>query len=183
MIPDQDLTKLLIQANEGDSLALNKVFKLTHQELMQLAKKHRRLWKGNWTLDSVALLNEAYIKLYGQQTKAYKDHSHFFKIASKAMRQILHNYAEKSLAQKRKGDRVDLDEQWLKSETAEEFLILNEALDLLESSEPKLYEVFEQRFYNGLSIQETAEVLGIGHATVSRRYSQAIRIIYDFFQQ
>ena len=182
MSTHQDLTQLLIKANEGDVQALNKVFELTHEQLMQLAKKHRRLWKGNWTLDSVALLDEAYIKLYGQKTKSYKDHGHFFKVASKAMRQILQNYAEKSLTQKRKGERVELNEEWLNVETAEELLTLEEAVLELESSEKQLFEVFEQRFYNGLSIKETAEVLDIGHATVSRRYSAAIRKIYDFFQ-
>lgn len=168
-----DITGLLEAINSGDEDALNDLFQLVHAELHQLAHAQRRRWTGDETLNTTALINEAYLKLAGQRSSAFNDRGHFYSTAAKAMRHILVNYAEKQRAAKRGGNqvKVPLDDLLLVDhDGALELLAINRALESLEQEHPRRAKVFECRVFGGMSNQETADALQISLATVKRHW-------------
>jgi RNA polymerase sigma factor (TIGR02999 family) len=176
MASQHDVTQRLRLAREGDRAALNEVFDLVYDELLRLAQGQRRRWIGDRTLDTTALVHEAYLKLVNQESPEWNDRGHFLAVAAKAMRHLLVNYAERRRTAKRGGDRqpVSLDEfNPVAEEVADEILALHENLERLEAVSPRQVSVVESRFYLGLSIQETAEALSISPATVKRDWQLA----------
>jgi RNA polymerase sigma factor (TIGR02999 family) len=171
------ITQLLIDWGEGDQAALEKLMPLVYSELRRLATNYLRRERTGHTLQPTALVNEAYLKLVGQKSAKWQNRAQFFAISAQLMRRILVDHARRHQAEKRGGS----EQQRLSITTAEELvkapaidlLALNEALDELAKMDPQQSRIVELKFFGGLSIDETAEVLGIGHATVEREWKSA----------
>jgi len=171
---DGEITKLLQAASAGDREANNELFRSVLQELRVIARSHRRRWSGNETLNTTALINEAYLKLANRTLANYQDRVHFFATASRAMRQILINYAERVSSQKRGGNpvRVTLTGLSLSEDnTLEDLLHINTLLDRLENSNPRHCRLFECRVFGGMTIEEAATALDVSPATVKRDWT------------
>lgn len=168
---------MLLKAwRDGDRDALDEVFSIVYEELRELARAQRRRWHGNYTLDTTALVHEAYLKLVDQSQAQWRDRGHFLAVAAKAMRHILVNYAEQRRAAKRGGGaaKVPLDDaNPVGEEAAEEVLVLHEALERLSALNERQAKVVEARFFAGLPIEATADVLGVSPATVKRDWRLA----------
>jgi RNA polymerase sigma factor (TIGR02999 family) len=176
MAASHEITERLRLAQQGDRAALDEVFTLVYDELHRLAQAQRRRWSGDSTLDTTALVHEAYLKLVGQPDAGWNDRGHFLAVASRAMRHLLVNYAERRRAAKRGGGAtpVSLDDfNPVSEEVADEVIALHEALERLAAVSDRQVRVVEARFYVGLSIDETAQALGISPATVKRDWQLA----------
>lgn len=172
----ESITVLLEAARRGESRATDELFSAVYDELRQLARSNRRRWRGNQTLNTTALIHEAFLKLSGQDKLDWQNRTHFYATASKAMRQILINYAERATAAKRGGKAIDisLDDATVISEsTAEELLQLTEHLLPLEQESPRRCRIVECRVFGGMGVKETAAALGISPATVKREWQIA----------
>lgn len=171
-----EVTRLLDALQEGGeegSGARAALYKRVYDELHALAGRHRARWHGNNTLNTTALVHEAYLKLVGGEGN-YEGRAHFLAVASKAMRYVLFSYAERQTAQKRGGGTPDLsfDETVLvPPDRAEAFVSLEEALVRLERVDERAARVVECRFFGGLSVEETAEALDISSRTVARDWA------------
>jgi len=175
-----DITALLVAASDGDRAALDALFPVLYDELHRLAGAQRRRRQADYTVNTTALVHEAYLKLVRQEQVSWKNRGHFFALAAKAMRQILLDYARKRQAAKRGGDadRVSLDAapevaNPVPAESADELVALDEALKKLERISERQSRVVECRFFAGLPVEETAEALGISEATVKRDWRLA----------
>jgi RNA polymerase sigma factor (TIGR02999 family) len=176
MVRTDEITKLLAAARDGDPLVLGELFAVVYEQLRTLSRARRAHWVGDYTLQTTALVHEAYLKLLGAETVNWESRGHFFAVASQAMRQLLVTYAERRCAQKRGGGAVlvSLDEaNPVAPEVAEELLALHEALERLARIDERRHRVVEYRFFAGLTIDETAEVMGVSSATVSRDWTLA----------
>ncbi|WP_338768960.1 sigma-70 family RNA polymerase sigma factor [Bernardetia sp. ABR2-2B] len=181
------ITRLLSAAQSGDTQAMEKLFPLVYDELVKVAHSLRVRWQSNYTLNTTALVHEAYIKLSDQENKHGSDYSsrgHFFAVAAKAMRHILVNYAKMKTAEKRGGKDIDVDIQKVEHIIADEkvgehILSLHEALITLENLNERQGKVVECRFFAGLSIEETADALQISSATVKRDWNVAKAYLYN----
>jgi RNA polymerase sigma factor (TIGR02999 family) len=170
------VTQLLADWRQGDAEALNTLIPLVYDELRRLAHSHLKRERSGHTLQSTALVNEAYMRLVRQDLEI-NNRAHFFAVSSHVMRQILVDYARRSRAAKR-GDGIDnltLNEASALLPGKENFdlLALDEALNELARMDPQQTRVVELRFFGGLSIEETAEVMGISRATVNRDWATA----------
>lgn len=175
MDPQGEVTSLLAAWGKGDPSALNKLMPLVYAELHRIA---RRVWsqRQNNTLQPTALIHEAYLKLANAESASFQDRCHFFAVASTAMRQILVNHAKSHLAAKRGGGAVNvsLDEvQRAVDREAAEILSLHEALEALQAVDPRKSKVVEMRYFGGISIEETAQALGVSIGTVNRDWRLA----------
>ncbi|MEM1262854.1 MAG: ECF-type sigma factor [Pseudomonadota bacterium] len=174
------ITELLGAARDGDNAAAEAVFTAIYGELRRLAQSHRRQWLGNDTINTTALINEAYLKLAGHGHADWQNRTHFYATASRAMRQVLMNYAEKAGAAKRGGGEaaIAIDDVPLAGDsTADELLRLLEQIQPLEQSDPRRCRIVECRVFGGLSVPETAEALGISPATVKREWRIAAALL------
>lgn len=181
-----DLTGLLQAASAGDRAAFDHAFELLYTELTAMARSQRRRWVGNQTLDTSALVHEAYLKLMKPGSSGWQGSGHFLAVAARAMRHVLVNYAEARRAMKRGGDAsplsldalgpfeaVDEGANPVAPEAAEELLALHGALRRLEVLDQRQGRVVECRFFAGLSVPETAAALGVSVATVKRDWQLA----------
>lgn len=174
----RDVTRLLqvLRAHpEAPADTRQALYHHVYAELHRLARYHRSRWNGNDTLNTTALVHEAYLKLAGGEGD-YASRGHFMAVASKAIRQVLYSYAERQSAQKRGGDVavVSLDEAAIvPPERAEALVALEEALARLERVDPRAAQVVECRFFGGLDAEETADALGISARTVGRDWAMA----------
>lgn len=176
MVSQDRVLSLLEAVRKGDAGALDEVFSIVYDELHSLARAQRRRWEGDYTLDTTALVHEAYLKLVDQTGAHWNNRGHFMAVAATAMRHILVNYAERRRAAKRGGDmqQVSIDDSNpVGEEVAEEVLALHEALERLSEVNERQAKVVEARFFAGLAIEETAEALDISPATVKRDWSLA----------
>ncbi len=176
MDASRDLTRILHLAQAGEKKAVDEIFAAVYDELHRLAKGQRMRWDGNYTVNTTALVHEAYLKLINQERAAWEDRSHFFAVAATAMRHILINYAEKKRAARRGGggEPVPLEEGiFMTEEAAEEVLALDEALARLRGRSERQARVVELRFFVGLTTEETGTALGISPATVKRDWQLA----------
>ena len=174
-MPEQtDITGLLIEWNGGDELALERLMPLVYGELQKIARRHLRRELPNGTLQTTALVHEAYLKLIDQTRASWQNRAQFFGVAAQLMRRILLDHARKRLREKRGGGaiKLSLDDGTIdvSIERAAELVALDEALKRLAAEEPNMAKLVELRYFGGLSIEETAEVLGIGTATVIRQW-------------
>ena len=175
----RDITTLLQAVRDGDREALDALFQLVYDELRTIAHAQRRRWSGDETLGTTAIVHEAYLKLAGANELAAVDRSHFFTLASRAMRQILLNYARDRKARKRGGGRaeVSLDRPIgiaeIDEAAADSLIALDLALEDLERIRERPARVVECRFFAGLTVDETADALGISPSTVKRDWAHA----------
>jgi RNA polymerase sigma factor (TIGR02999 family) len=171
------ITQLLARWSNGDQTALDGLMPLVYSELRRLAGNYLRRERQDHTLQPTALVNEAYLKLIDQRTAKWQNRAQFYGIAAQLMRRILVDHARQHKAAKRGGS----DQQRLSITGAGELaakpdldvLALHEALEELATIDPQQARIVELKFFGGLSIEETAEVLEIGHATVERDWKMA----------
>lgn len=173
--PAPRITQLLHAASDGDEAAVDDLFALVYEELRHLARKVRRGRAGH-TLNTTALVHEAYLKLVPGRDVAWTNRLHFFRIAARAMRQVLVNAARHRMADKRNaaGFTVSFDEQMHQPAIqAQDVLGLDESLTRLEAFDRRQAQVVECRFFAGLTIEETAQALAISPMTVKRDWQVA----------
>jgi RNA polymerase sigma factor (TIGR02999 family) len=184
MPAEGDITALLTALRDGDRGALDRLFPLVYHELRDRAHRQLARHRPGDTLSTTALVHEAYLKLTDSAHQTYHDRVHFFAVASRAMRQILVDYARRSMAAKRSGGHaVSLDPDALADPgRAEELLALDEALTQLEKVDERLARIVELRFFGGLSVEETADALGISPRTVKRDWRKARAFLYQTIQ-
>jgi RNA polymerase sigma-70 factor (ECF subfamily) len=170
-----EVTQLLIDVREGKQSALDKLLPLVYEELRKIASSYLYQEYQQRTIQTSDLVHEAYIKLAGQDV-SWQNRSHFFGIAANAMRQILVDHARRRKADKRGGEmtRVSLNENVVVvEETFERLLMLDDALSQLQQFDERLSKVVELRYFSGLTVEETAEVLSISPRTVKNDWSLA----------
>ena len=172
----QGVTQLLIDWSNGDRAALDQLMPLVYEELRGLARRHMARERRDHTLQTSALINEAYLRLVDQKGLRWQNRAHFFAVAAQVMRHILIDHARSYHYAKRGAgaQKIPLDEAALFTEhRAAEFVALDDALITLASVDPRRSQVVELRFFGGLSIEETAEVLKISAPTVQREWRAA----------
>ena len=175
-VSSHKVTQLLQLWSCGDDAALADLTPLVYEELRRLAHHNMEGQRPNHTLQTTALVNEAYLRLADQTDPKWQSRAHFFAVAARAMRQILVSYARSNQAQKRGGGavKVELDEAAILSpEQSKEILDLHEALEQLESVDSRKARVVELKFFGGLNYDEIAEVLKIARRTASRDWEFA----------
>ena len=179
MSSPQAVTDWLIAWSQGDDAALDQLIPLVHEELRRLAKRYMRRERGQRaarTLQTTALVNEAYLRLIDAQRVQWQNRAHFFAIAARLMRRILVDYARAQNYAKRGGGlpEVSLDDApELAAERAHDLVALDDALDALSRIDERKSRVVEMRFFGGLSVEETAEVLKVSPDTVMRDWRLA----------
>ncbi len=174
--PDQRVTELLLKWGGGDKAALNELIPLVYDELRKLAASYLRRKAGAQTLQATALVHEAYVRLAGQSSISMENRAQFFGLAAKVMRDILVDHARKRLAAKRGGDQLRLsltEAERFGHKPEVELVALDDALKVLASTNPQHSRVVELRFFGGLTIEETAQVMTLSHATTERYWSFA----------
>ena len=172
----ETVTQLLMRWSEGDQNALDKLMPLVYDELRRVASIYLRRERQNHTLQPTALVNEAYMKLVDQKAH-WQNRAQFYGVAAQLMRRILVDHARQHQAAKRGGthqQRLSITSAHAIADTPEvDLLAVHEALEELKQFDPQQERIVELRFFGGLSIGETAEVMGIGHATVERDWKMA----------
>jgi len=171
-----DVTALLSELTKGNPDAGSKLIPLVYDQLRRLADGYMRRERPGHTLQTTALVHEAYLKLLGQHSVDWQNRAHFFGIAAQVMRRVLIDHARSHVRDKRGGGRehVQLDEALVFSaERSAEFLELNAALERLGEMDARQAQIVEMRFFAGLTVEETAEVLKISPKTVKRDWSVA----------
>lgn len=172
----QNLTQLLAAWSDGDQAALEELLPLVNAELRRLAGHYMRRESPGHTLQTSALVNEAYLRLIDQQQVQWQNRAHFFGIAAQLMRRILIDHARKAQYAKRGGGavQVSLDEAAAVTEArSAELLAVDEALEKLTTMDARKGRIVELRFFGGLTEEETAEVMGISSPTVQREWRAA----------
>jgi RNA polymerase sigma factor (TIGR02999 family) len=171
-----EITLLLAKMKNGNAEAASQLMPLVYDELRHLAAYYMRQERSDHTLQPTALVHEVFLRLVAQQPLDWQSRAHFFAVAAKAMRRILVDHARKHSAEKRGGEhrRVPLDENLVHPTCAiEELISLDEALDRLATWDPQQCRIVELRYFAGLTVEETASVLGIGARTVKRDWNVA----------
>ncbi|HEX6187740.1 MAG TPA: sigma-70 family RNA polymerase sigma factor [Pyrinomonadaceae bacterium] len=171
-----DITGLLLQWRAGDESALNQLIPLVYEELRRLARQCMRRERGGLTLQTTALVNEAYLRMVKSSQVNWHDRAHFFAVAAQLMRRVLVDEARKRHYQKRGGEftRITLDEASMPAHQREvDLLALDQALDRLAQFAVRKARVVELRFFGGLNITETAAVLGVSTDIVKREWRTA----------
>ncbi len=174
--PSEEVTQLLIAWSNGSQDALDRLMPLVYAELRQMAKRYMSRQAPGHTLQTTALIHEAFLKLVDQSEKHFQNRAHFFGVAAQAMRHILVDYARSRRYAKRGGGAapVPLDEAAVVSgERAAELVALDDALEALAKVDPRKSRVVEMRYFGGLSVEETAEVLKVSVDTVMRDWRLA----------
>jgi RNA polymerase sigma factor (TIGR02999 family) len=180
--PKHEVTQLLIDWSNGDKTALDKLMPMIHEELRSLAHHYMSRERSGHTLQTTALVNEAYLRLVNRKSVHWQNRAHFFAIAAQSMRSILVDHARGLAYAKRGGGapKVALDEAMIVSqERAAEVVALDETLAILAEIDPKQSRIVELRFFGGLTIEETAEVLDLSPATIKREWTTAKAWLYQ----
>ncbi|MHC4945134.1 MAG: sigma-70 family RNA polymerase sigma factor [Planctomycetota bacterium] len=167
--PPEDITQLLGRLSSGDEKAGEELFPLIYNQLHSLAKRYMRKERSDHTLQTTALVNEAFLRLGGGKEVDWENRSHFLRFAAQAMRTILIDHARKKGAAKKGGewDRKPLkDDLVLVGDLSYNILTLNGSLKRLEEVDPQMAKIVELRFFGGLTVEETARVLNISPRTV-----------------
>jgi len=176
-----DVTRLLLDWSKGDRSALEKLMPVVYDELRRMAKQYMRRERPGHTLESTALVNEAYLKLVDCSRVGWQNRAHFFAVAAQLMRRILIDHARSRNYAKRGGGirKVSLDEAAILSEErAEDLIAIDDALIELQAVDERKSKIVELRFFGGLNLDETAEVLGISSPTVQREWRKAKAWLY-----
>jgi RNA polymerase sigma factor (TIGR02999 family) len=174
--PSDQVTQLLVRWRDGDREALDTLMPIVYAELRRMAHGYLQRERSDHTLQSTALVHEAYIRLVRQKLPQWQNRAHFFGVAARLMRQILVEYARGHQADKRGGNacRITLEESSLVAQQSNlDVVVLDDALQDLAKLDEQQSRIVELRFFAGLSIDDTSEVLGISPATVSREWMTA----------
>lgn len=174
-LPDE-VTQLLLAWSEGDPAALDKLVPLVEAELRRIARRYMNRENADHTLQTSALINEAYLRLVNQQRVQWQNRAHFFGVAAQVMRHVLIDHARRHHYAKRGGGarKVPLEEGMAQADKrAAELLALDEALDSLAMLDERKSRIIELRFFGGLSVEETAEVLKLSPVTIMREWRTA----------
>jgi len=181
-VSPHSVTQLLIAWSNGNKTALDELTPLVDRELHRLAHHYMRRENGGHTLQTTALVNEAFLKLIDQKHVRWKNRAHFFALSAQLMRRILVDHARSRQYTKRGGGahRISFDEALVISpERGSDLVALDEALSKLSSIDPRKGKVVELRFFGGLSVEETAEALEVSAVTVMREWSLAKAWLYN----
>src|SRR5918993_3083273 len=170
-----ELTELLVAWSDGDEAALDRLAPLVHSELRRLAGHYMRQERGGHLLQTSALINEAYLRLIDWKDVRWQNRAHFFGVAAQLMRRILVDFARRRpRAEGQEVRHVSLEQALTVSDGRDQDLVaLDEALDALAALDPRKSRVVELRFFGGLSVEETAEVLQVAPVTVMREWNKA----------
>ena len=180
-----EVTKLLLRLTDGDGAVLDELLPLVYSELRRLASSYLRRERQDHTLQPTALVHEAYIRMIDQTQAQWQNRAHFFGVAAQMMRRILIDHARAQQADKRGGEfqKVSLDENIdVSGNRADELVALDDALKRLAEIDPQKSRLVELRFFGGLSVEETAEVLGVSAPTVKRHWRMAKAWLYGEVQ-
>ncbi|HWW85772.1 MAG TPA: sigma-70 family RNA polymerase sigma factor [Vicinamibacterales bacterium] len=183
-----DVTQLLVEWRGGRQDALDKLMPIVYRELHSLARRYLSRERSGHTLQSTALVHEVYLKLVDQRAVEWQNRAHFFGIAAQVMRRVLVDYARRRQRDKRRneGTRVTLVDDLVASEVSEpsslDAIALDTALTSLERLDPQQGRVVELRFFGGLTVEETAEVMNISTGTVKREWRIAKAWLYHHIQ-
>ena len=179
---EPDVTELLDEWRRGDHAALDRLTPLVYDELRRIAHRYMRAERGGHTLETTALVNEAYLRLANQQRVEWRDRAHFFAVTAQVMRHVLIDHARRRRYAKRGGteaQQVPLEEAHaMTTERAAELLALDEALEKLAQLDPRKARTVELRYFGGLSLEETADVLEVSVMTVRRDWRAARAWLY-----
>ncbi len=185
MSGDPDITGLLARARNGDPNAFDAVLPVLYTDLRNVARRHLIRWRPGETLDTTALVHEAYLRLVDSHGAGYADRKHFLAVAATAMRHILVDHARERGAVKR-GQRQPAEPldglQVATPSASDEIMALDEALTTLGAEHPRLARVVECRFFAGYSVEETAEVMDLSPRTVKREWQKARAFLYRLLQ-
>lgn len=176
-----EVTNLLDEWKHGDRSAFEKLTPLIYDELRRIAHRYARRERHSHTLQTTALINEAYVRLAGSESPDWQNRQHFFAVTAQVMRHILIDHARRRRALRHGGDgqQVSLSEaEAMTNERATELIALDEALEELAAFDPRKSEVVQLRYFGGLSLEETAEALGVSLMTVRRDWRAAKAWIY-----
>jgi len=175
-VSSNQITQLLAAWSSGDETAMDQLMPLVYGELRRIARRYMAGQRAGHTLQTTALIHEAYLKLVGQGERRWQNRAHFFGVAAQAMRHILVDYARARHADKRGGEAqaVSLDEATANAGTqAAEIVALDDALRRLAEVAPRQSRVVELRYFGGLNVEEAAEVLKVSPETVTRDWRMA----------
>lgn len=175
------VTDLLARWRGGDRQALDALMPLVYEELRHLARHYLRDERADHTLQSTALVHEAFVRMVGQSTPGWKSRAHFFGVAARLMRQILVDHARAHLAAKRggKSPRLTISEEVVGAKSKDlDLVALDDALNILAERNPQQSRIVELRYFSGLTIDDTSEVLGVSPATVKRSWTAARAWLY-----
>jgi RNA polymerase sigma-70 factor (ECF subfamily) len=180
-LSQDDVTGLLLEWRQGDADALERLTPLVYGELRRMAHRYMQQERAGHTLQTTALVNEAYVRLVGQQRIDWQNRAHFFAVMAQVMRRVLIDHARRRSYAKREGvaHQVPLEEgAAMTDKRASELIALDEALDQLEKLDPRKSRVVQLRYFGGLSLEETADVLEISVMTVRRDWRVAKAWLY-----
>jgi RNA polymerase sigma factor (TIGR02999 family) len=176
-LPREEVTQLLLAWRQGEPLALEELIPVVHKELRRLAHRYMSGEREGHTLQTTALVNEAYLRLVDSSQVQWQNRAHFFAMAAQLMRRVLVDFARTRNYQKRGGEvlRVEFDEAWMGSigQRGDLVVALDDALQELAKFDARKSQVVEMRFFGGLSAEETAEVLKVSEDTVLRDWKLA----------
>jgi RNA polymerase sigma-70 factor, ECF subfamily len=177
----QQVTQLLVAWREGDAAAFDRLMPMVYDELRRLARRYMKRAPAGQTLQTTALVHEAYLRLAGQEGVRWQNRAHFFAVCSQVMRGLLVDRARSRHAIKRGGGspHVELDEALAQSAVRDESLLaLDQALERLSELDPRKTRIVEMRYFGGMSVEETAEVLNVSPITIKREWSKARAWLY-----
>jgi len=177
----EDVTQLLIELSKGNRVTVDLLLPLIYDELRRLAMNYLRRERPDHTLQATALVHEAYLRLVDQTRVNWQNRAHFFGVAAQIMRRLLVDYARKHNAEKRGADfqKLTLDENIEKAvERSEEIVALDRALEALAAIDEQKARIVELRYFGGLTVEETAEVMGVTPITIKRHWRMAKAWLY-----
>ena len=180
--PQHEITQLLAEWSDGNQSALDELYPLVYEELHRLARRYMSRERKGHTLQTTALINEAYVRLVDQKNVHWANRSHFFAISAQIMRRILIDHARRHAYAKRGGgaQQVSLEEVAIVArEQSAEIIRLDEALKILAKMDPRRCHVVELRYFGGLSNEEIAGVLNVSENTVTRDWNLARAWLYQ----
>lgn len=182
-LSQDEVTRLLTRCSNGDAEAFDRLIQLVYEDLRGIAHRHLLSERANHTLNTTAVVHEAYLRLVNQATATWQDRAHFFAVAARVIRRLLIDYARKRNAEKRGGGGVhvplsdDLDEA--EERSAADVLAIDEALSRLAKHDPRLEQIVECRFFGGMTMPDTAEALGISRRTAERDWTRAKAYLFQ----
>jgi RNA polymerase sigma factor (TIGR02999 family) len=182
----QEVSQLLVEWRNGDQQALDRLMPLVYDELRRIAGRYMKRERSEHTLQTTALVNEAYLRMVDQKNVDWQNRAHFFAVAASVMRHLLVDHARARGRVRRGADpqQVSLDEAALISEQkGEEMIALDEALTKLAAIDARKVKIVELRYFSGLSAEETATVLGVSEITVKREWLKAKAWLYRELSQ
>jgi len=186
MLSSKNVTDLILAWGNGDKEALDKLIPLVYEELHRLAARHMRRENPGHSLQTTALVNEAYCRLIDKQNVSWQNRAHFFAIAAQLMRRILIDHARSHLRAKRGGavQKISLDENILVPQRqARELISLDDALTRLAELDPHKSRIVEMKFFGGLTTEEIAEVEKVSTRTIEREWRKAKAWLHHTLQQ